>query len=97
MGTLKEHIVSFVETGMNVVRTDEFSSVIRKAFETHGHFAEMRSAERQLIAATDSLSIDVPQFELENNKVFVMDENDNEGEMLSVLGKNDFSDDPGKD
>ena len=57
----------------------------------------MRSAELQLIAATDSLSIDVPQNEEENNKVFVMDEKHNEGETLSVLGENDSSDSSSKD
>ena len=97
MGRLKEHIVRFVETGMNAVRTDEFSSIIRNAFKTHGHFADMRSVERQLIAATDNLSLDVSEFEEENNKVFIMDEVDNEGEMLSVLGENDSSDDSSQD
>jgi DDE superfamily endonuclease len=56
MGSLKEHIVRFVQTGMSTVRAEEFSVVIRNAFKKHGQFEDMWSAERQLIAATDNLS-----------------------------------------
>jgi hypothetical protein len=33
MGSLKEHIVRFVETGMSTVRTEEISAVIRKRLQ----------------------------------------------------------------
>ena len=98
VGKLKRHIASFVETGINAIRSEEFSSVIRHAFKTHGMFEEIRGPVRQLMAATDAQSLDhVPVEDEVNEKVFVMGEDDEEGEMVKVLYDGDESDDHSDD
>ena len=98
MGKLKPHIVSFVETGMHAIRSEEFSSVIRHAFKKHGMFEEIRGPVRQLMAATDAMSLDhVPVEDEVNEKVFVVGEDDEEGEMVKVLYDGDESDDHSDD
>jgi DDE superfamily endonuclease len=83
MGKLKPHIVTMVETGMNVIRSEANASVIQNAFETHGMFKEIRGPMRQLMAATDQLSIeDVPTAEEGNDKVFVIGDDEEEVGMF---------------
>jgi hypothetical protein len=51
MGKLKPHIVTMVETGMNVIRSEAYASVIQNAFETHGMFKEIRGPIKDLLCA----------------------------------------------
>ena len=48
MGNLKDHIVDFVETGMNTIRAPEYATVIRNAFQSHGRFEEIRGVDDKL-------------------------------------------------
>ena len=75
-------MVSLVETGKNAIRSEGFYSVIRHAFKTHGMFEEIRGQVRQLMEATDALSLDhVPVEDEVNGIVFVMREDDEEGSV----------------
>ena len=83
---------------MHAIRCEEFSIVIRHEFKTNGMFDEIRGPVRQLMAATDALSFDhVPVEDEVNEKVFVMREDDEEGEMVKVLYDGDESDDHSDD
>jgi hypothetical protein len=94
MGKWKPHIVSVVETGMNVIKANSYSSVIRNAFAKHDMFEKIRGPVRQLIAATDNLYLDfVPTEEEVNDKAFIMRDDEEEGEMSKVLCDDDDSDD----
>lgn len=98
MGNLKEHIVSFVETGLNAVRTEAYSLVIKNAFKIHGQFEEIRSDLRQLMAAADNLSLtEVPAYEEEMDKVFVIDENDIDDKVEDTRKGKEDSDDESDD
>jgi DDE superfamily endonuclease len=98
MGMLKPFIVQMVEGGMSVIRTDAFSKTIRHAFATDGMFEEIRGPVRQLMAATDELSLeDIPTEEEVNDKVYVMGDDEEEGGMLKVLFDDDDSDDHSDD
>jgi hypothetical protein len=55
MSDLKPKMVSFVESGMEALQTPKMVNAIIKAFEEDGRFKKMRSAELQLIAATEML------------------------------------------
>lgn len=55
MSDLKPIMVSFVEAGLRALQTPEMINTIIKAFEVDGRFTMMRSAEMQLIAATEIL------------------------------------------
>jgi hypothetical protein len=95
---LKPFIVQMVEAGMSVIRTDVFSKTIRHAFATDCMFEEIRGPVRQLMAATDELSLeDIPMEEEVNDKVFVMGDDEEEGGMLKVLFDDDDSDDHSDD
>jgi hypothetical protein len=98
IGMLKPFIVQMVEAGMSVIRTDVFSKTIRHAFATDCMFEEIRGPVRQLMAATDELSLeDIPMEEEVNDKVFVMGDDEEEGGMLKVLFDDDDSDDHSDD
>ena len=55
MRDLKPKMVSFVESGLQAIQAPEIVNTIKKAFEVDGRFSKMRSAEMQLIAATEML------------------------------------------
>jgi hypothetical protein len=82
---------------MSVIRTDAFSKTIRHAFASDGMFEEIRGPVRQLMAATDELSLeDIPMEEEVNDQVFVMGDDEEEEGMMKVLFDDD-SDDHGDD
>lgn len=51
MGSLKDHIVSFVEilsSGMNIIRAESYATVIRSSFKSNGMFELIRGSMRQI-------------------------------------------------
>lgn len=102
MKALKQEIVGFVETGLALVRTEEFAAVIRKSFAEDGCFAEMRSPERraaaqqqinarQVLRSADVIAA-IPAGEIVEPKIEDEDE-DITDELLRQLGTTTLDDD----
>lgn len=95
MDVLKNHIVRFVETGINIIRSDDYRSVIQNAFKKHRLIDEIRDPMRQLMAASDNLTLDDVLIEEEGNKS--EEDNYQEVKKMKVLHDSDDSDDHSED
>jgi hypothetical protein len=95
MDVLKNHIMRFVETGINITRSDDYRSVIQNAFKKHRLFDEIRCPMRQPMAASDNLTLDDVLIEEEGNES--EEDNDQEAKKMKVLHDSDDSDDHSED
>ena len=95
MSELKPHIVTFVETGIALVSTPEFSEVIRNAFRDHGLFGSMRARAAEAAAAAggvnssdnDHIIVTPPEEEEVEDHCFIL--NDLGEELNHVLDDSD--------
>ena len=96
MGTLKPCIVEFVETGMQAVRTPEFSSVIKTAFHNDGLFGLMRSNEYQTSALAALAPLNGPTVRavnaVANDGLLPVTIADDEEEEAAVFGLDELGD-----